>query len=93
MQNSGCSLQLVELKKLKKQAQWGNLLNFFVSGVIFGQKLIQQSYDLIYQTSAKSWQNISLYQELSWLVLDWDFLFVVLIPYLSTKEGPFQANH
>ena len=77
----------------KKRFQWGDLLNFFVSGVIFGQKLIQKSYNLIYQPSEKSWQNISLYQELYRLFLDLELLFVVLIPYLSTKEGPFQANH
>ena len=36
----------------------------------------QPSYSFIYQPSAKSWKNISLYHELSWLVLDWEFLFV-----------------
>ena len=50
-----------------------NLLNLFVIGLIFGQKLIQPSFDFIYQPSAKSWQNISLYQELSRLVLDQEF--------------------
>ena len=55
-------------------------MNFFVSGVIFGGKLIQPSYDLIYQPSVKSWENVSLYQELSQLVLDWGLLFVPLIP-------------
>ena len=64
LQNSDFSLQLVKLKKEKKEkrAQWGNLWNFFVSGIIFGQKLIQPSYNLIYQLSVKYWQKISLYQ-------------------------------
>ena len=62
--HSGCSLQLVELKKIKKRAQWKNLLNLFFSWVIFGKKLIQPSHNLIYQPSVKSWQNISSYQEL-----------------------------
>ena len=58
------------IEEIKKQSQWGNLLNLFVCGVIFGQKLIQTSHDLIYQTLVKSRENITLHQELSQLVLN-----------------------
>ena len=61
-------------------------LEFFI-GLILEKKLIRPSYDLIwnpfklklesydltYQPSEKFWQNISLHQELSRLVLDWEF--------------------
>ena len=56
-------------KKRRKYLNLVNLLNVF-NGLIIRQKLIQTCHYLIYQPSEKCWKNISLYQELSWFVLD-----------------------
>ena len=43
--------------EIKKISHWGNLLNQFVSGILFVKKLIQLSYHLIYHPSVKSWKT------------------------------------
>ena len=80
-------------EEIKKTRSVGEPLEFVCKWGDLWKKLIHPSYYLIYQPSLKSWQNISLYKELSWFVLDWELIFVVLIPYLITKEGPVQASH